>query len=232
MIRHKRPVRSLPPASPTGPAPPRRSVCAPGAMSRHSIADQPRMGERTMSFHSWLQNLRSALAPGRGQRHHRRRGSLRAATHRPNLEVLEDRCVPAFLPPVYYDVAAGPIAVVTADFNGDGHLDLATASLYGYPDVSVLLGNGDGTFQAAQNYCRRHARLHRSGGLQRRRQARPRDWDGYARRRRGLLARFRRCAFGQRRWQLPVAVPSLTAGSPRWAWRWPISTPTANSTWP
>ena len=48
-----------------------------------------------MSFHSWLQNLRSALAPGRGQRHHRRRGSLRAATHRPNLEVLEDRCVPA-----------------------------------------------------------------------------------------------------------------------------------------
>ena len=53
-----------------------------------------------MSFHSWLQNLRSALAPGRGQRHHRRRGSLRAATHRLNLEALEDRCLPAFLAPV------------------------------------------------------------------------------------------------------------------------------------
>jgi probable HAF family extracellular repeat protein len=48
-----------------------------------------------MSFNSWLQNLRSVLAPGRGQRNHKRRGSLRAATHRPNLEVLEDRCVPA-----------------------------------------------------------------------------------------------------------------------------------------
>ena len=51
-----------------------------------------------MSFHSWLQNLRSALAPGRGQRHHRRRGSLRAATHRLNLEVLEDRCLLSFSP--------------------------------------------------------------------------------------------------------------------------------------
>src|SRR5262245_55477406 len=61
----------------------------------HSIADQPRKGELTMSFNSWLQNLRSALAPGRGQRDHKRRGSLRAATHRPNLEGLEDRCVPS-----------------------------------------------------------------------------------------------------------------------------------------
>jgi len=44
-----------------------------------------------MSFHSWLQNLRSALAPGRG---HRRR-PRRSATHRPRLEVLEDRTVPS-----------------------------------------------------------------------------------------------------------------------------------------
>jgi probable HAF family extracellular repeat protein len=48
-----------------------------------------------MSFNSWLQNLRSALAPSRGQRHHRRRNSLRARAHRLNLEALEDRCVPA-----------------------------------------------------------------------------------------------------------------------------------------
>ena len=51
-----------------------------------------------MSFPSWLQNLRSALAPGRGQRHHGRRASHRAATHRPNLEVLEDRCLLSFSP--------------------------------------------------------------------------------------------------------------------------------------
>src|SRR5437588_6401510 len=81
--------------APTGPAPPRRSVCAPGTMSHHPIADQSGMGEPTMSFTSWLQNLRSALAPRRGQRHHGRRGSLRAASHRLNLEVLDDRCLPS-----------------------------------------------------------------------------------------------------------------------------------------
>jgi uncharacterized protein (TIGR03118 family) len=42
-----------------------------------------------MSFHSWLRNLGSGLAPGRG---HRRR-PRRSATHRPRLEVLEDRTV-------------------------------------------------------------------------------------------------------------------------------------------
>src|SRR4051812_32043625 len=95
-VEKKRPVGSLPPSKPpTGPAPPRRSVCAPGRCRRHSIADQLRKGERTMSFLSWLQNLRSALAPRRGQRPHRRRGSLRAATYRPSLEVLEDRLTPS-----------------------------------------------------------------------------------------------------------------------------------------
>lgn len=48
-----------------------------------------------MSFNSWLQNLRSALAPSRGQRHHLRRRSLRAASYRLNVEALEDRFVPA-----------------------------------------------------------------------------------------------------------------------------------------
>ena len=62
-----------------------------------------------MSLHSWLQNLRSALAPSRGQRQHRRRGSHRAATHRPSLEVLEDRRVPAFVAPVDYTVSDYPL---------------------------------------------------------------------------------------------------------------------------
>jgi hypothetical protein len=39
-----------------------------------------------------------------------------------------------------------PKAAVTGDFNGDGRLDLAVANLASN-DVSVLLGNGDGTFQ-------------------------------------------------------------------------------------
>src|SRR5262249_48102513 len=119
----------------------------------HSIADQLRMGEPTMSLHSWLQKLRSALAPRRGQRHRGREASHRAVRHRPSLEVLEDRSVPAFLDPV--DYAAGPYAyaVITADFNGDGRLDLATANESPSSAVSVLLGNGDGTFQNARNYA-------------------------------------------------------------------------------
>ena len=44
-----------------------------------------------MSFHSWLQIVRSALARGRG---HRRR-PRRPARHRPRLELLEDRTVPS-----------------------------------------------------------------------------------------------------------------------------------------
>src|SRR5436305_1475348 len=47
--------------------------------------------------------------------------------------------------------AAGPQAVVAADFNGDGKLDLALTS--GGTTVSVLLGNGDGTFRPAVNFA-------------------------------------------------------------------------------
>jgi hypothetical protein len=71
----------------------------------------------------------------------------RAATHRPTLEVLEDRSVPTFLPPV--DYVANPysfnIAIKAGDFNGDGILDLATKGQGG--TVTVLPGNPDGTFQ-------------------------------------------------------------------------------------
>src|SRR2546421_485393 len=39
----------------------------------------------------------------------------------------------------------GPRALVAGDFTGDGQLDLATANADSN-DVSVLVGNGDGTF--------------------------------------------------------------------------------------
>jgi hypothetical protein len=38
------------------------------------------------------------------------------------------------------------------DFNGDGHPDLVTAN-FNTNNVSILLGNGDGTFQAVVNYA-------------------------------------------------------------------------------
>ena len=43
------------------------------------------------------------------------------------------------------------VAMVSGDFNGDGRLDLAVEDTYG-GTISVLLGNGDATFQPAKLY--------------------------------------------------------------------------------
>src|SRR5712664_3275883 len=98
-ISRKAAGEALPPSKPlTGPAPPRRSVCAPGTMSHHCNADQPGKGDSTMSFTSWLRNLRPALAPGWVERNPRRRQSGRGrATRRLVLEQLEDRSLPSCL---------------------------------------------------------------------------------------------------------------------------------------
>src|SRR6266496_6715311 len=59
---------------------------------------------------------------------------------------------PLFLPMVTYGSGGGsPDSVVVADLNGDGKPDLAAANS-GLSTVDVLLGNGDGTFQAAISY--------------------------------------------------------------------------------
>src|SRR5207247_1628837 len=47
-------------------------------------------------------------------------------------------------------VGTNPQSVAVGDFNGDGKQDLATAN-YGSNDVSIRLGNGDGTFGAASS---------------------------------------------------------------------------------
>ena len=54
---------------------------------------------------------------------------------------------------VTYPAATNAIALVVADFNGDGKLDLAVGGVdaSNNNEVAVLLGNGDGTFQAAIN---------------------------------------------------------------------------------
>jgi hypothetical protein len=55
------------------------------------------------------------------------------------------------LPSIF--IPDGPLAVALGDFNGDGILDLAaTSSFNGTGTLSILLGNGDGTFQAPTTY--------------------------------------------------------------------------------
>jgi hypothetical protein len=63
------------------------------------------------------------------------------------------RSVPpaGFSTPVDYTVGTLPFANAVGDFNGDHILDIAVAN-YNSNNVSILLGNGDGTFQPAVNY--------------------------------------------------------------------------------
>ena len=59
-----------------------------------------------------------------------------------------------FNPAVGSPVAAGdaPVSVALGDVNGDGRPDLAVANSTSN-NVSVLLGNGDGTFQPPVNFA-------------------------------------------------------------------------------
>jgi len=84
----------------------------------------------------------------------------------PALETLEDRTLLSFTSAVNYDTydltrppphneGRGPNAVAVGDLRGIGILDIVTANfdVLGPGDVSVLLGNGDGTFQHARTYA-------------------------------------------------------------------------------
>jgi hypothetical protein len=70
-----------------------------------------------------------------------------------NLSVLLGNGNGTFQPAVHYDTGAGttPHAVAVGDINGDGRADLVSANI-NTDDVSVLLGNGNGTFQSAVHY--------------------------------------------------------------------------------
>jgi len=56
-----------------------------------------------------------------------------------------------FRPGVHFTAGAGPESVVTSDFNGDHKLDLAVPNPNS-SNVSILIGNGDGTFKPSVDY--------------------------------------------------------------------------------
>ena len=65
------------------------------------------------------------------------------------LESMEGRTMFSFSTPVTYAGGAGPVAMITADLNGDGRADLISSNSGG--SVTALLGNGDATFQAPKS---------------------------------------------------------------------------------
>src|SRR5688572_13335261 len=69
-----------------------------------------------------------------------------------NAPALAQGCpAPSFATPDLYDTGRGSWSAAVGDLNGDGHLDLVVANRLS-DTVSVLLGKGDGTLQAAVNY--------------------------------------------------------------------------------
>ena len=71
-----------------------------------------------------------------------------------NISVLLGRGDGTFQASVDYPAGPGPRGIASGDFNGDGRLDLVVANAGGSfgTTVSVLIGNGDGTFQAPVSY--------------------------------------------------------------------------------
>ncbi|HZL37246.1 MAG TPA: FG-GAP-like repeat-containing protein, partial [Tepidisphaeraceae bacterium] len=70
-----------------------------------------------------------------------------------NVSVLLGNGNGTFQPTVNYTAGTRPQSVTVGDFNGDGKPDLAVADSFSFGSgVDVLLGNGNGTFQAAVNF--------------------------------------------------------------------------------
>src|SRR5207244_364359 len=69
---------------------------------------------------------------------------------RPETARAANCAAPTFMASSTNRAGSNPVFVTAGDLNGDGKLDLAVANQFS-GNVSVLLGRGDGTFQAATN---------------------------------------------------------------------------------
>jgi hypothetical protein len=76
------------------------------------------------------------------------------ATENGTVSVLLGNGDGTFLPAVSYAAGVNPVGVAVGDFTGTGKLDLVVTNddFYYIGTVSVLLGNGDGTFRPAVQY--------------------------------------------------------------------------------
>src|SRR6516162_6633653 len=99
---------------------------------------------------TWWQK-RFSQGPSRAHRGSPRARVQQRLMHQPLLEPLEGRALLSLVAPVVYDTGQGPQGVAVGDLRGDGRLDIVTANTSG--SVSVLLGNGDGTFQPAADFA-------------------------------------------------------------------------------
>src|SRR5204862_200939 len=60
-------------------------------------------------------------------------------------------CTPVRFSATNFPVGTSPESVAVGDFNGDGKQDLAVANYFSN-DMSILLGDGTGSFSAAANF--------------------------------------------------------------------------------
>src|SRR5438128_26398 len=95
---------------------------------------------------NWLPRLRLL----RGMRATTR--TKRPRPFRPLIEPLERRSLLSVVLQGTPATGSNPRAVAVADVNGDGKLDLVAVNRNGNT-VSILLGNGNGTFQVKQDFA-------------------------------------------------------------------------------